>query len=179
MKNISIWNDLERKQSYSKLSNIQTFIKAAKKSPNTIFYYIGPANKKIPLLMRKDVKFAPKNVRFISMPTDDIYRSILINADIFFYPGYGMIGVNALLEAMAAKCQIISREQPLLDELLRDGENAYVCSYSETLVSVVKDYLDGKLTSTKEKSYKEIAQFNLKSIGEKLAWIYQQAINIK
>jgi 1,2-diacylglycerol-3-alpha-glucose alpha-1,2-glucosyltransferase len=165
--------------SYSKLSNITTFIKAAKKSPNAIFYYIGPTKKKIPLLMRKDIKFAPKNTRFISMPTDDIYRSILINADIYFYSGYGMIGVNALLEAMAAKCQLIIREQPLLGELLKDGDNGYICSYSETLISVTKDFLEGKLTSTVEKSYKDVAQYNLKSIGEKLAWIYQQAINIK
>ena len=164
---------------YSKLDSINAFIKAAQKSPNTTFYYFSLPNKKIPLLMRNTIKFAPKNIKFRSMPTDDVYRSALINASIFMHLGYGMIGVNTLLEAMAAKCQLILREQPLLKELVKDGESAYICKYSETLTSICKDCLDSKLLSTVERSYKIVVNHNLKEVGENLVKLYEKAIKIK
>lgn len=164
---------------YTKNSSISTFIKAAKKCPNVNFYYFSNTTKHIPLLIRKDIKFAPKNVKFKQIPTDDVYRSALINAILFMYPGYSITGTNTLLEAMAARCQIVIREQPFLNELLTDGESAYICKYSETIASVVKDCLEGKIKDLSQQAYQISTNHSLDMVGQKLKHFYQEAINIK
>ena len=164
---------------YSNTNGITTFINAAKKCPNALFYYFGPNLKKAPLRIKSLIKSVPKNVKFKNIPTDDIYRSALINASVFVYPGYGLIGVVTLLEAIAARCQIVVREQPIFEDIIIDGVNSYSGKYSETLTSVIKDCLEGKIASTVEKAYKYVQDFTLEKIGEKLKINYQQALNIK
>ena len=74
------------------------------------------------------------------MVPDDIYRSILINANVYLHPGYKPAGLISVFEGMAAKCQLIMRKQEMIDEVAIDRETAYVASYSETLVGIIKDY---------------------------------------
>ena len=164
------------------MDGISAFINAAKKVPDVLFYYIG--KESVPGILksfklRRLIANSPKNVKFKSIIPDDVYRSALLNADIFMLPGYKKTGVVSLLDAMAAKCQLIVREQAIFEDLLEDGKTAYLAKYSETLTSLTKDYFDGKLKPTIENAYKSIAKQSLSDFGEKLKWIYQQQINIK
>ena len=74
---------------------------------------------------------------------------------------------------------IVVREQPIFEDIIIDGVNSYSGKYSETLTSVIKDCLEGKIASTVEKAYKYVQDFTLEKIGEKLKINYQQALNIK
>lgn len=164
------------------MDGVNAFINAAKKCPDILFYYFG--RESVPGItksfkLRSLINSCPKNVKFEGIVPDDIYRSALMNADVFMLPGYKISGVVGILDAMAAKCQLIVRQQAVFDGLLEDGKTAYLAQYSETLTSLVKDYFDGKLKPTIQEAYKVASQLTLKSYGEKLKWIYQQQINLK
>ena len=164
------------------MDGISAFINAAKKCPDVLFYYIG--KESVPGILksfklRKLISRVPKNVKFKSIIPDDVYRSALLNADIFMLPGYKKTGVVSLLDAIAAKCQLIIRKQAVFEDLFEDGKTAYLAEYSETLTSLTKDYFDGKLKPTIDNAYKSISKLTLANFGEKLKWVYQQQINIK
>ena len=164
------------------MEGISAFINAAKKCPDVLFYYFG--RESIPGIfnsfkIRRIIDSCPKNVKFKGIIPDDVYRSALMNADVFMFPGYKKTGVVTLLDAMAAKCQLIVRKSAVFDGLLEDGKTAYLAEFSETLTSLTKDYFDGKLKDTTEAAYQEILKHTLSQEGERLKWFYQQQINIK
>lgn len=160
------------------LDGINSLIHVAKKNPNAIFYFFGSNDKYAKTLrVRRYIHAAPKNVRFKGLLPDDVYRSALMNASLYLVTKYGPSGVVGITDAMAAKCQIISRKTPLFSELFTDGENAYLAEYSETITSLIKDFLDGKLKPTIENAHKEISQYDLSYFGERLIWFYTQLIN--
>lgn len=162
------------------MDGINALINAAKKCPNAIFYFVGSdANVRKTLKMRFKMNQAPKNIRFKGIMPDDVYRSALMNASVFLYTGYRPMGVISVSDAMAAKCQIIIRKQTLFEELFRDGEDAYIAEYSETIASLIKDYLEGKIQPTVEKAHLEIAKYSLEAYGDRLIWFYNQMINQK
>lgn len=165
---------------YQTADGLNAFINAAKVCKKVLFYYFGPcpisrAKHKI----KSIAKSAPKNVKFVGNVPDDVYRSALLNAKIFMFPSYRPPGIVSLFEAMAAKCQIIVREQTsMFGDLIKDGINAYVGQFSETLTSLTKDYFDGKLVPTTETAYQEVSQYNLSAIGKTLKKYYQETINL-
>ena len=164
------------------MDGINAFINAAKICEDAIFYYIGREAKPgiyNSLKMKKIISSAPKNLKFITIIPDDIYRSALLNADVFVIPGYKVTGVVSLMDAMAAKCQIIARKQAVYPDLIVDGQNAYLGEFSETITSLIKDYLGGKLKPTIDSAYNYVKKCNLKAVGEQLKWFYLEQINIK
>ena len=80
---------------------------------------------------------------------------------------------------MAAKCQVIARKQAVYPDIAVDGKTAYLGEFSETISSLIKDYLNGKLKPTIEEAYNYVSKCNLQAIGEKLKWFYLEQINIK
>lgn len=160
------------------LEGIHSIINAAIKKPDAVFYYIGcesfAANS---LKSKKIIKNAPKNMHFISIPTDDIYRSMLLDADVFMLPGYNLSGIISVEEAMASNSQLIIRKSAVFPEFLKNEKNAYIAEFSETLTSLCLDYLDGKIKPTTEEAYKNIEQYNLDNFGKRLLNIYQTVIS--
>jgi 1,2-diacylglycerol-3-alpha-glucose alpha-1,2-glucosyltransferase len=161
---------------YDSLSGISAYVAAAKKNPDAIFYYFAPDTKKLSFKTRRLIKNAPKNLKFKSIPSDDIYRSALINASLYVYTGYGVLGVVSLLEAMAARCQIIIREQPMFEDIFKDQDNVYVYKYSETLTSFIKDFLEEKVESTIENAYKYVQTVTIDKVGELLKNSYESLL---
>lgn len=164
---------------YVYMEGLNSIINAAKKCPDAVFYYYGPSTKGCSFKIKRVIKKAPKNMKFVTVPSDDIYRSALLNATLFAYPEYKTIGYVSLLEAMAAKCQLVVRSQPLFLDLIKNGETGYVASYSETLTSIIVDCLQNKVNNVSPFAHKEARNYTLESIGKKLQWYYQLAINIK
>lgn len=161
---------------YDSLSGISAYIAAAKKNRDAIFYYFAPDTKKLSFKIRRLIKNAPKNLKFKSIPSDDIYRSALINASLYVYTGYGVLGVVNLIEAMAARCQIIIREQPMFEDIFKDQDNVYVYKYSETLTSFIKDFLEEKVESTIENAYKYVQTVTIDKVGELLKNSYESLL---
>ena len=162
---------------YDNLGGIHAFINAALKRDDTVFYYVGYESKAAKSSkVKKIIKEAPKNVRFKFILPDDIYRSLLLNADVFMLPGYNLAGVISIEEAMAAKCQLIVRKSSIFAGTLKNESTAYIAEFSETLTSLVLEYLNGDVQPTIQEAYNEISKNSLKSFGEKLINIYKSII---
>lgn len=165
------------------MDGINAYINAAKKCPDVLFYFIG--REIVPgvfssLKIKKMISSAPKNLKFTTVMPDDIYRSALLNAEVFVIPGYRPTGAISIVDAMGAKCQIIARKQAVFTDLVVDGKTGYLGEYSETISSLIKDYLEGKLKPTIEEAHNIVSEKNnLKVIGEQLKWFYVEQINIK
>lgn len=166
---------------YDYIEGINTFIEAAKKCPNAIFYFFGQSSsdancaKQIKKLSKK----APNNCHFKELITDDIYRSALLNASIFMLPCYKNAGIISILEAMAAQCELIIRKQDIIEGFLKDGITAHIASFSETIVALTKDCLDGKIKSTIHDAYEEVKKYSLENIGQQLKQIYSEELKHK
>ena len=162
------------------MEGIHSIINAAIKKPDVIFYYIGCESFAVnSSRSKKIIRSAPKNMHFISIPTDDIYRSMLLDADVFMLPGYNISGIISVEEAMAANCQLIVRQSAVYPEFLKNEKTAYIAEFSETLTSLCLDYLDGKAKPTTEEAYRKISQYNLENFGKQLLNIYQTVIKNK
>lgn len=162
-------------------NDIKAFINAAKHNKDVNFYYVGYDLKTnhVPLKVKLIVKQAPKNVKFVKVMPEDIYRSALMNASIFVGINNITIGAMSLIDAMAAKNQIIIKKPLINSELVNDGINGYSAIFSETLTSLIDKYFIGKLKETTEYAYRQMCENNLKIFGEKLINYYQELINKK
>ena len=159
------------------MEGINALINAAKKREDVEFYYIGcetfAANYGN---CKRIIRSAPKNVHFKTILPDDIYRSLLLNADVFMLPGKNQSGVISIEEAMAAKCQLIVRKSAVFPELLENKGTAYIAEHSEALTALCLDYLDSKIKPTTEEAYRMISSYNLENFGHQLASIYSKLV---
>ena len=160
------------------MDGIHCLINAAKKRPDTVFYYIG-CETHIGVKAKKIIKSAPKNLHFKMILPDDIYRSMLLNADVFMLPGYNLSGIISIEEAMAANCQLIVRKSAIFPEFLKNEKTAYIAEYSETLTSLCLDYLNESIKPTTEEAYQLISSYNLENFGKQLIQIYQGLVSNK
>ena len=160
------------------LEGIHAVINAAEKKPDVTFYYVGDESFALnSRRSRKIIKSSPKNMHFIGIPTDDIYRSMLLNADVFMLPGYNFSGFISLEEAMASNCQLIVRKTAVCPETLKNEKTAYIAEFSETLTSLCLDYLDGKIKPTTDEAYQKISLYTLQNFGQELTNIYRSLLS--
>ena len=159
------------------LEGLTTMTKIASECKDTNFYYFyKPERVRLSKEDKKILKNLPHNVFVSNLVADDIYRSSLINADVCLLFTYRPVGTITISEAMAAKCQLVVREQDLLKEIAIDQKTAYVAKYSETLVDLVKECLDGQLKPTIGEAYNMIRKNDISVFGKVLEEIYQSVI---
>jgi len=159
------------------MEGVHAFINAAEKKPDVNFYYVGCETFEANYgRAKKIIKNSPKNVHFVNIVPDDIYRSMLLNADVFMLPGYHLTGIVSIEEAMASKCQLIVRKTAVFPEFLKNEKTAYIAEFSETLTSLCIDYLDGKLKPTTDEAYQKITEHSLMNFGRQLLDIYNKQI---
>ena len=159
------------------LEGIHAVINAAIKRPDVMFYYVGDESFALNNgRSKKIIKNSPKSMHFIGIPTDDIYRSMLLNADVFMLPGYNFSGFVSIEEAMASNCQLIVRKTAVCPETLRNEKTAYIAEFSETLTSLCLDYLDGKIKPTTEEAYKQVSSYTLERFGNELLMFYKSLV---
>ena len=165
---------------YNSIDGVTAIINAAKKNPETLFYYLGRDEKaKRGLKVKHIIKNAPANLKFKGVLPDDVYRSALMNADVFMLTGYKTSGTLSIAEAMAAKCQIIVRKTTMFEELIKNKETGYVAEYSETLTSLVDEYLKGDIQPTIANAYTEAHKHNLTTFGKELIEQYNLLLENK
>ena len=162
------------------IDGLGVIAKAAQICKDVNFYYLvkNEHGNKMGRKIRKAIKKLPHNVAFANLVPDDIYRSTLLNADVFLHPGYKPAGLISVYEAMAAKCQLIMRQQDILEGVCVDQQTAYVAAYSETLAGIIKDYFEGKLKPTINSAYKMVSKNDIKTFGKKIIEFYQEAIKL-
>lgn len=152
------------------------FVDAAKKSPKASFYYfaVGKLDKKLSYFKRAKISSGPKNAHlYVNIPSD-VYFSALLNCSVFMLPGHATPSMTNVMDAMAAKCQIISRKQKVLEQYVINEETGYTAEYSETLGILIREYLNGEIKPTIDNAYEFAKQHSLEVFGNELKEIYNQ-----
>jgi 1,2-diacylglycerol-3-alpha-glucose alpha-1,2-glucosyltransferase len=158
---------------YKENAGLADLVAIARKRPDTEFFFFG---RKPKIFMSRKVHKvlvgAPKNCHFQDLVEDDVYRSALMNADAYLIPGYAKAGTVTILDAMAARCQIIAREDAVYNDMFINKKDAYVCKTSMELEKKLGAWLDGNLESTVDSAFANAKSVDLKKIGSVLKDIY-------
>ena len=156
--------------------SIKVMINAAKVCEDVNFYYFAREGHAILRKhnLKKIKKTLPKNVIISNIVPDNVYRSALLNADVYLVGTHKISSVNSILEAMAAECQLIVRRQDMIKELAIDQKTAYVGSYSETIERMIKDYFEEKLKPTIDEAYELASKYDINTFGENLNKFYKK-----
>ncbi len=161
------------------IDGVNSAIKIAKTNKDVLVYYFYQDSPTVSSKVRKFLKKVPANLKFTTIPSDDIYRSAICNAKCFAFTGYDAVGYVSVLEAMAAHSEVVLRKQDLFDDVFVDQKNAHICAYSETLSAVIKDVLEDKIYPTKENAFQFALTQGLDETGEQLKNIYEKLISNK
>ncbi len=158
---------------YSENAGLFDLVNIARKRPDAEFFYFGRKHRFLmPRKVKKILRSAPKNCHFSDLVEDDVYRSALMNADVYFLPGFTKAGTVTMLDAMAAQCQIIAREEAVYSDMFTNKKDAYLCKSSIELEKKLGAYLDGNLEPTIDAAYAKAKAVDLKKIGSVLKDIY-------
>ena len=158
------------------IEGLNCLVAAATRCPNANFFFVGPreGRKKISLSAQKEIKEAPSNLKCVDMMPEDIYRSGLMNAKIVVAPSYKPISITIIMDAMAAKCQIIARNSAVFKDILEDGVTAYFGKFSETITSLIVDCLENRQQPTIIEAYNTISKLDLSVFGTTLINQYRK-----
>lgn len=143
------------------------------------FYFLG-ANYSS-MVANKYIKEAPKNVVFSSLIQDDVFRCTMIKSKILLVLDARKIEAPSVMEAMAAKTQVLVYNNKNLDDdsLLKDGVNCYIRDGIYDLADCIEKYLKNRIPGTIDKAYECAKNFDLKNSGERLIRIYRYLIQNK
>ncbi len=158
------------------VEGLSSLIAAAKRLPNYSFYYVGTQGNKDELKGRdlKLVNSLPKNLKCVNEMPEDIHLSAIKNTELVIFPGYKPAGIITMEEAMASNKQLILRKSSVYPGLLEDGKTAYLAEFSETIVSLIQDYLTSSQQPTIKEAYHIIENCSLENYGKTLNNCYKK-----
>ena len=161
---------------FSDLETINVMINAAKVCENVNFYYFVPEEHSLVSKhkIKKIKKTLPKNVIVSNIVPDDVYRSALLNADVFLSASQKISSINGVLEAMAAECQLVVRKQDFLSDLAINKKTAYIGSNNDELERIIKDYFEEKIKPTIDEAYDLASKYDINTFGEHLIKFYKK-----
>ncbi len=158
---------------YTESAGLADLVNVARKRPDAEFFFFGRKPRFfVPSHLKKIFRSAPKNCHFQDLVEDDVYRSALMNADVYLLPGFTKAGTVTMLDAMAAQCQIIAREEAVYNDMFVNKKDAYICKTTVELEKKLGAFLDGNLEPTIDSAYAKAKAVDLKKIGSVLKDIY-------
>ncbi len=162
---------------YGDHHSIRLFQEIASLCPELEFYFFG-STKRLPssLPIFALQSNAPKNLHFQSLVQDDIFRSALLRADAYLTLNSRKTDSVSLLEAFAAKTQVIAMEDHPYEPLIKDGATAWVATSVEQVANCLKALTKGEKESTVSCAYEVAKQRAIERSALKLKRIYQKLL---
>jgi 1,2-diacylglycerol-3-alpha-glucose alpha-1,2-glucosyltransferase len=159
---------------YDNRQEIYNIVEIAKKCPGIKFLYFGQAKRLIflPGKIRRLLRRSPKNLRFNPIIPEDVYRSVMMNADVFLAINPHKYNAITMLDAVAAKCQIIGLGPVDYDAKVFTKEYAYTSESISGVAKLIDKYFANELPSKSAKAYSIAKAESLTEIGKKLEKIY-------
>lgn len=165
---VGLW--IERK-------GILDFVELAKRMPEYHFIWFGYTSLwSVPAKVRKAVKTKLPNLHFPGFVESPILRTAYWDSDLFLFPTYEETEGIVLLEALAAKQNVLIRDIPIYEEWLTDGENVYKAGSVDQFEEKIRDILEKKLPDLTENGYKVAEDRCIAAVGERLKTIYEETI---
>jgi 1,2-diacylglycerol-3-alpha-glucose alpha-1,2-glucosyltransferase len=166
---------------YDNKEEVRNFVQIAKLCPDYKFLYFGQAKHMYTLdsKIRRLIKKSPQNALFNPIVPEDVYRSVMINADIFLIVNRNKFNAITMLDAIAAKCQIIGLGPINYDAKVIDKKYAYISNTLPLVSSDIIKFLDKEIPSNVNKAYSIAKNESLTEIGSKLIELYNNIFEAK
>lgn len=146
--------------------------------PNIRFYFVGMgnhgrANRSTRARLKKN---GPKNLFYLDVLDDDIYRSAMMGAKVYLSFSFSHPDVMTPLEAMASHTQVISLGPSLLGGVVNNGKTALCFDNVKTLSTSLQSYCANEANSTIIGGYKEAKANSLLNLGKALVSCYKKLL---
>jgi hypothetical protein len=167
--------------SYQDKTVIKRIMAIAKLCPEIQFYFFGSARG---LFSTGTVaahynRQAPANLKFESIVEDDVYRSAQIRADYYLSLSPEHPDSVFLLEAFAAKTQVLGYGKQKKEPLLIDGKTGYLYDDVESLSEGLRSFYRGEGKSTIITAYSVAKEHALSSGAAQLRAVYEKLLENK
>lgn len=163
---------------YFARKGLHDFIEIAKKRPEYTFIWFGHTPRiALSRKIKKAIRHKPANVIMPGYIAGDIIEGAYANADVFFFPTYEETEGIVVLEALASKCPVITRDIPVYDEWLESGINCFKGKSNEEFITLIDNVINKTAFDTRENGYVVAQERDIKAIGQKLLKIYKIALN--
>lgn len=162
---------------YFERKGILDFIEIAKQCPEYKFIWFGYTNRvMIPKTVRDVVDDYPDNVIFPGYVKGPIIEGAYTGANCFFFPSYEETEGIVVLEALAARQEVLLRDIGVFDPWLVDGVNCYKASTNEEFIEKIKGIVECTLPKTSEEGRRTAEERSISSVGQQLKEIYESVL---
>ena len=158
---------------YIERKGILDFVEMAKRMPEYKFIWFGysPLSAS-PKKIRDAVNTKLPNLVFAGYVEREVIKQAMCGADLFFMPTLEETEGIPLIEACAAKQNILIRDIPIWQGWLVDGRNIYKGKDNEEYEDKIKGILNKKLPSLVDEAYGLAKERDLVNVGKQLKDVY-------
>lgn len=159
---------------YIERKGILDFVELARRMPAYKFIWFGYTDPKlIPQKIRDALKVSLPNLCFAGYVEPEVLRGAYYGANLFLFPTYEETEGIVLLEALAAKQQVLIRDIPIYEGWFTDGVNVYKASGNDEFEQKITGILQGELPDLTGAGYEVAKQKDIRNIGAELKAIYE------
>lgn len=157
---------------YFERKGILDFVEMAKAMPEYKFIWFGDTPlASVPAKIRKAVKTELPNLVFAGYVQPDMLKKAYTGSDIYIFPTYEETEGIVLLEALAARANVIVRDIPVFDWLEKD-KDCYKARGIADFEEKIRGIIEGTLPDLRDAGYEKVKDKNLTAVGEKLVEAY-------
>lgn len=156
-----------------------TFCEIALALPHYKFIWFGDINLSAPTKkIRRLIKNPPDNVILPGYVSGDVIKGAYGYCDVFFFPSREETEGIVVLEALAAKRNIVLRDIPVYEDWLVDGRDVYKGKTNDDFIRLINDIIYQRIPSTADNGYKIARERELSIIGKELLKVYNDVMNL-
>ncbi len=165
---------------YFDRKGIVDFVEVAKRLPQYRFIWFGYTPMySIPKNVRDIVlKNHPDNVYFPGYIKGPIIEGAFKACDLFFFASKEETEGIVVLEALAAKQNVLLRDIPVFDPWLVHGENCYKGNSVEEFSALIQDIVEGKKKDTSACGRLVAEARSIQQIGQQLKKVYEKVLEL-
>jgi len=158
---------------YIERKGILDFVEMAKRMPEYKFIWFGysPLSAS-PKKIRDAVNTKLSNLVFAGYVEREVIKQAMCGADLFFMPTLEETEGIPLIEACAAKQNILVRDIPIWQGWLIDGKNIYKGKDCDEYEAKIKGIFSKKLPSLVDEAYELAKERDLVNVGKQLKEVY-------
>lgn len=163
---------------YFKRKGLHDFMEVARKMPNIKFIWFGDLNKiyTTPFIL-KVIKNKPENVILPGYIKGKIVNGAMHRASAMFFPTYEETEGIVVLESLASKLPLITRDIGVYGDWLTNGVNCYKGKNNDEFVSLITKVLNNDNRALVDNGYEVAKNRSIDLVGSALKEEYIKLIN--
>ncbi len=157
---------------YFERKGLLDFVQMAKDMPDVKFIWFGKTPLySVPHKIRKAVRTKLPNLNFAGYVQPEELKQAYVGCDAYIFPTFEETEGIVLLEALAAKANVIIRDIPVFD-WLTDGRDCYKAKDKDDFERLIRSVIGNELPSLRENGREAVQEMDIQKIGKKLISVY-------